>query len=345
MNDKQFNYKSSGVDIDSGNEAVKKIAALAKGTFGPKVLTGIGGFSGLFSFDKNAYQDPVLVSSTDGVGTKLLIAQKTDRHDSIGIDLLAMCVNDLICTGAEPLFFLDYIACGKLSVCRIEEIVKGMADGCRDAGCSLVGGETAEMPGMYKEGEYDLAGFAVGVVDRAKIITGKTMNEGDILIGLPSSGLHSNGYSLVRKVLFEKAGLELTSTCQGIDGCLGDELLRPTRIYVKVIKKIKDKFPLSGIAHITGGAFIEKIIRIVPDSLGIDISLDSWAVPKIFRLIEEEGSVLLMEMYRTFNMGIGMVLIISKDLKRDMMGFLFQAKEEAFVIGEVTKNAKEVRFI
>ncbi|MCH7505229.1 phosphoribosylformylglycinamidine cyclo-ligase, partial [PVC group bacterium] len=249
MNDKQFNYKSSGVDIDAGNEAVKKIAALAKGTFGPKVLTNIGGFSGLFSFDKNAYQDPVLVSSTDGVGTKLLIAQKMDCHNSIGIDLVAMCVNDLICTGAEPLFFLDYIACGKLSVCRIEEIVKGMADGCRDSGCSLMGGETAEMPGMYKEDEYDLAGFAVGVVDRAKIITGETIKEGDILIGLSSSGLHSNGYSLVRKVLLEKAGLDVTSTCQGIDGCLGDELLRPTRIYVKVIKKIKDKFPLFGIAH------------------------------------------------------------------------------------------------
>lgn len=330
-------YKSAGVDVEAGYEAVRLMRNDVRRTFRQEVLTDIGGFGGLFALDKSKYEEPVLVSGTDGVGTKLKIAFLLDRHDTIGVDAVAMCVNDIICGGAEPLFFLDYIALGKNKPEKVAQIVKGVADGCVMAGCALIGGETAEMPGFYPENEYDIAGFAVGIVDRKKIIDGKTIKEGDALIGLASSGLHSNGFSLVRKLLNlteEKAGEYI----EQFGMTLGDELLKPTRIYVKTILQLKDKFAIKGISNITGGGFIENIPRMIPEGLRVRINTGTWPVLPIFGLLQELAGISDDSIYNTFNMGIGMVIAADRDMVADIVKYLETLGEEAYVIGEIIKG-------
>lgn len=303
-----LSYRDAGVDIDAGNALVDRIKPLVAATRRPEVMAGLGGFGGLFHLGSR-YRDPVLVSGTDGVGTKLLLARQMARHDSIGIDLVAMCVNDILVCGAEPLFFLDYFACGKLEVEAAAEVVSGIAEGCRQAGCALIGGETAEMPGMYAPGEYDLAGFAVGAVERDALIDGSTIDEHCVLLGLPSSGPHSNGYSLIRRVL-ERSGANLDQVLDG--GTLGEALLAPTRIYVDAIQRLLGQVDLRGMAHITGGGLTENIVRVVPEGLGIEIDAASWATPAVFEWLAQEGNIEPAEMRRTFNMGIGFVLICAQ---------------------------------
>jgi phosphoribosylformylglycinamidine cyclo-ligase len=302
-------YRQAGVDIEAGNEFVRRITPLVRSTFRPEVLTDLGGFGGLFRFQADRYTDPVLVSGTDGVGTKLKIAFLMDKHDTVGIDLVAMCVNDVAVSGAEPLFFLDYLATGKLAVPKAEAIVRGITDGCRQAGCALIGGETAEMPSLYAEGEYDLAGFAVGVVDRPKIIDGRDIRPGDAVIGLASTGLHSNGYSLVRRVLFEEEKLTVESRLSDLDRPLGEVLLTPTRIYVKQLLTLATEFPVKGAAHITGGGLTENLPRVLPPGCGARLHRGSWPVPPICVLLRKIGRIDEQEMYRVFNMGIGLVLV------------------------------------
>jgi len=330
-------YKSAGVDIDAGNRFVQMIKPLVKATSRPEVLTDIGGFGGLFSLNAGKYEKPTLVASTDGVGTKLKIAFMADRHDTVGIDLVAMCVNDIVVQGAEPLFFLDYLATGKLSPEKAVEIVRGISDGCQQAGCALIGGETAEMPGMYGEGEYDLAGFTVGVVDNNKIIDGSTITVGDRVIGIASSGLHSNGYSLARKVCFELLGLSLDSTPEGLDKPLGEELLTPTRIYVKTVLNLLRDFNIKGMAHITGGGLVENLPRVLPKSCQAVIQKDSWDKPAIFKLLQAGGNIEEDEMYRTFNYGIGMAIVVPAQEADDIMVRLSGLKETAYLIGEIVK--------
>jgi len=330
-------YKDAGVDVEAGYEAVRLMKKDVKRTMRPEVLTDIGGFGGLFSLAKDKYEEPVLVSGTDGVGTKLKIAFLMDRHDTIGIDCVAMCVNDIVCGGAEPLFFLDYIALGKNIPEKVASIVKGIADGCVMAGCALIGGETAEMPSFYAADEYDVAGFAVGIVEKKKIIDGKKIKEGDVLIGLPSSGIHSNGYSLVRKLLNpdkEKLGRFVDK----LGTTLGEELLRPTRIYVRTILDLKEKYEIKGIAHITGGGFIENIPRILPEGLRARIKLGSWPVLPIFTMLRELGNIETVDMYNTFNMGIGMVLAVDRSIADDVLGYLEKLSEKSYIIGEVIKG-------
>jgi phosphoribosylformylglycinamidine cyclo-ligase len=334
---KMIDYKSAGVDVEAGYEAVKLMRNDVKRTFRPEVLTDIGGFGGLFALDKSKYEEPVLVSGTDGVGTKLKIAFLMDRHDTIGIDAVAMCVNDIICGGAEPLFFLDYIGLGKNRPEKVAQIVKGVAEGCILSGCSLVGGETAEMPGFYPESEYDIAGFAVGIVDRKKIIDGKDIREGDILIGLASSGLHSNGYSLVRRLLNPTAE-RLLEHVGKLGTTLGEELLKPTRIYVKTIMQLKDKFAIKGLSHITGGGFIENIPRMIPEGLRLKIKLGTWPVPPIFSLLQNIGELSDASIYNTFNMGIGMVMAVSPEISGNVVEYLETLGEKAYIIGEVIKG-------
>ena len=332
-----IDYKSSGVDVEAGYEAVRLMRGDVKRTFRPEVLTDIGGFGGLFALDKEKYEEPVLVSGTDGVGTKLKIAFMMDKHDTIGIDAVAMCVNDIVCGGAEPLFFLDYIALGKNRPEKVAQIVKGVAEGCIMSGCALIGGETAEMPGFYPENEYDVAGFAVGVVDRKKMIDGKTIKKGDKLIGLASSGLHSNGYSLVRKLL-NPTEEKLRGKIEGLGTSLGEELLKPTRIYVKSILSLKEKFQIKGISHITGGGFIENIPRMIPEGLRAEISLGAWPVPPVFELLREIGDIGVNSIYNTFNMGIGMVIAVAPDCAGDALKYLQTAGEKAYMIGEITEG-------
>jgi phosphoribosylformylglycinamidine cyclo-ligase len=327
-------YKDAGVDVEAGYESVRLMRNDVKRTFRPEVLTDIGGFGGLFALDKSKYEEPVLVSGTDGVGTKLKIAFLMDKHDTVGIDCVAMCVNDIICGGAEPLFFLDYIALGKNRPEKVAEIVKGVADGCVMSGCSLVGGETAEMPGFYPENEYDIAGFAVGIVDKSKIINGKSIKAGDSIIGLPSSGLHSNGYSLVRK-LMHPTEQKLSEHIQTIGTSLGEELLKPTRIFVKTILDIKDKFNIKGISNITGGGFIENIPRIIPEGLRVKINKGTWPVLPIFKLLQTMGDIKERDIYNTFNMGIGMVMVVDREISSDVVKYLKQHSEDAYIIGEV----------
>jgi len=334
---KMIDYKAAGVDVEAGYEAVRLMRVDVRRTFRPEVLTDIGGFGGLFSLDKNRYEEPVLVSGTDGVGTKLKIAFLMDRHDTVGIDAVAMCVNDIVCSGAEPLFFLDYIALGKNRPEKVAQIVKGVADGCVMAGCALIGGETAEMPGFYPEDEYDIAGFAVGVVERKKIIDGSRIREGDVLVGLASSGVHSNGYSLVRK-LFKLSKDNINMFVDELGTTLGEELLKPTKIYVKSILQAKEKFPLKGIAHITGGGFKENIPRMIPEGLRAKINLGSWPVPPIFNLLQKEGKLTAESIYNTFNMGIGMVIAIDRFYAEELVGQLESTGEKAYVIGEIIKG-------
>jgi len=328
-------YRDAGVDIDAGDEFVDRIKPLVRSTFRPEVLTDLGGFGGLFGFQAKKYQDPVLVSGTDGVGTKLKIAFMMNKHDTVGIDLVAMCVNDIAVSGAEPLFFLDYFATGKLSVDTAQQVVAGIAEGCRQAGCALIGGETAEMPSFYPEGEYDLAGFAVGAVDRPKIIDGKTIQPGDAVIGLASSGLHSNGYSLVRRIFFDQAKLTVTSRLLELDRPLGDVLLTPTRIYAKQILRLVEEFPIKGIAHITGGGITENLPRVFPDGIGARISRKAWPVPPVFAALARLGPVEREEMYRVFNMGIGLILVVPTAHAAGVMAKANELGDQAWQIGEI----------
>jgi len=330
-------YKDAGVDIDSGNSFVKMIKPMVKATYRPEVIADLGGFGGLFSLNSSKYRQPVLVSGTDGVGTKLKLAFMADKHDTVGIDLVAMCVNDIIVQGAEPLFFLDYLATGRLVPEKASEVVKGIAQGCSLAGCALIGGETAEMPGFYSEGEYDLAGFAVGVVERDNIIDGSSITVGNKLIGINSNGLHSNGYSLARKVLFDIMGLGINSPLPGLDCTVAEELLTPTRIYVKTVLNLIRDFRINGIAHITGGGLLENVPRILPNGCKAIIAKDSWAVPPIFPLLQQGGGIEEMEMFRTFNYGIGMVLVVPDNEAEEILIRLSGLSEQAFVIGEVAK--------
>jgi phosphoribosylformylglycinamidine cyclo-ligase len=341
LDKKKMTYRDAGVDIDAGNRFVQMIKPLVKATSRPEVLTDIGGFGGLFSLPTGRYEKPVLVSSTDGVGTKLKVAFLLDRHDTIGIDLVAMCVNDIIVQGAEPLFFLDYFATGKLSPEKAVEVIKGISAGCVQAGCALIGGETAEMPGLYADGEYDLAGFTVGVVDNHKIVDGSGITVGDKVIGIASSGLHSNGYSLARKVLFERMGLAVDATVDGLAGTIGEELLTPTRIYVKPILNLLRDFQIKGMAHITGGGLLENIPRVLARNCRALIDRDSWPKLPIFELLRQGGDIDETEMYRTFNNGIGMVLIVPAAEADEILIRLAGLKEQAWLIGEIGKCAED----
>lgn len=342
MNDKGLSYKDAGVDIDAANQSVEMIKKWVGMTKRPEVLANIGSFGGFFALDNSKYREPILVSGTDGVGTKLRISQLMGVHDSVGIDLVAMCVNDILVHGAEPLFFLDYIALGKLEPDLVEALVKGVSQGCLQAGCALIGGETAEMPGFYREDEYDLAGFAVGVVERSRLINGSTIKEGDLLIGLPSSGLHSNGFSLARKVLLEKAGLKLDSYVETLEKTLGEVLLTPTRIYVKTILALLEEVEINGMAHITGGGIGENLQRILPTGMGAVIDADVINTPAIFKLIEELGGVPREEMFRTFNMGIGFILAISPHHHDKALKCLRSKGETPIVIGRVSRENEGV---
>lgn len=335
-------YKDAGVDIDAGDLFVQKIKPYVKATFRPEVLTDIGGFGGLFALKK--YKDPVLVSGTDGVGTKLKIAFLTNRHDTVGIDLVAMCVNDIIVQGAEPLFFLDYFATGRLKPKEHSDIVKGIAAGCKQSGCALIGGETAEMPSFYTEDEYDLAGFAVGVVEKKKIINGSKIKPGDKLIGLASSGLHSNGYSLVRKALLEASGYTVNDVLPELGKPLGEVLLAPTRIYAKTILTLMKEFDLRGMAHITGGGITENTPRMLPKGATALIRKGTWDIPPIFTLIQKKAGVDDEEMYRDFNMGIGMVLAVPAKQAGAVMKKAKKLGEKAFLIGEIVKGKQIVKY-
>lgn len=334
-------YREAGVDVNAGYRAVELMKSHIRKTMRPEVLDEIGGFAGLFSLENISVKKPVLVSGTDGVGTKLKIAFAMDRHDTVGIDCVAMCANDVVCCGAQPLFFLDYIATGKLVPEKVEQIIKGVTEGCIQAGCALIGGETAEMPGFYPENEYDLAGFVVGIADRDRIITGKNIREGDRLIGLASSGIHSNGYSLVRKI-FPPVAETLARFEERFGKTLGEELLTPTRIYVKTILSLHEKYEIKGIAHITGGGFIENIPRMIPQSLGAAIYRGSWAVPAVFRLLQEAGDIPEHDMYNTFNMGIGMVLAVSPEEADEVVRSAESLGERAFVMGEIVKSGERI---
>ena len=330
-------YREAGVDIDAGDEFVDRIKPLVRSTFRPEVLADLGGFGGLFGLRAEKYKEPVLVSGTDGVGTKLKIAFMMDRHDTVGIDLVAMCVNDIAVSGAEPLFFLDYFATGKLSVPKAQDVVRGIAEGCRQAGCALIGGETAEMPSMYAEGEYDLAGFAVGVVDKSKIIDGKSIMPGDVLIGLASSGLHSNGYSLARRVFFDHAKLTPASQLPELDRPLGEVLLTPTRIYAKQVLSLIQECPIKGIAHITGGGITENLPRVFPKGVRARIDRQAWPMPPIFQVMSQLGRVEREEMYRVFNMGIGLILVVPSAAVDQVMARAVELGDRAFRIGEIVK--------
>ncbi|MCQ6561657.1 phosphoribosylformylglycinamidine cyclo-ligase [Paenibacillus mendelii] len=338
-------YKQAGVDIAAGNEAVERMKKHVKKTFRPEVLTDLGGFGGLFGLNKDKYEEPVLVSGTDGVGTKLKIAFAMDKHDTIGIDAVAMCVNDIIVQGAEPLFFLDYLACGKVVPEKIEAIVKGISDGCLQSGCALIGGETAEMPGMYGGDEYDIAGFTVGIVDKKNIIDGKTIAAGDAVIGLASSGIHSNGFSLVRRLLLEQAGYSLDEVLSALDGKkLGDVVLEPTRIYVKSVLELIKQVQVKGMAHITGGGFIENIPRVLPEGVNVEIEYGSWPIQPIFKLMQEKGSITNRDMFTTFNMGVGMVVVVPAEQAEEALRVARELGEEAYRIGTVTEGSRIVTF-
>lgn len=331
-------YKDAGVNIDTANEFVERIKPLIKTTARKEVLSGIGGFGGLFRFDTAKLKNPILVSSTDGVGTKLKIAQLMDKHDTIGIDLVAMSVNDVIVQGAEPLFFLDYLATGKIELEKSVQIVDGIVAGCKQSGCTLLGGETAEMPGFYPPGEYDLAGFCVGVVEQDKLIDGSTISINDRIIGLAASGLHSNGFSLARKVLLEKGKLSMHDTLPELGKSIGLELLEPTRIYVKSLLNIFKNFNVKGLVHITGGGFYDNIPRIIPDVCRAVITRNSWEIPPIFNVIQNIGDVEEKEMFRVFNMGIGMMMIASEKESQEIVERLTVLGEKAYLIGAVEKK-------
>src|SRR5512139_1135759 len=334
-----ISYKDAGVDIDAGDALVERIKPLAKRTMRPEVLAGIGGFGALIEISKK-YKEPVLVSGTDGVGTKLKLAFELNRHDTVGIDLVAMSVNDILVQGAEPLFFLDYFACGKLDVPAATEVIKGIAKGCEDSGCALIGGETAEMPGMYPVGEYDLAGFAVGVVEKSKIITGGDIKAGDVVLGLASNGAHSNGYSLVRKII-ERSKPDLNAKFDG-ERTLADCIMAPTRLYVKPMLALMQHVTVKGMAHITGGGITENVPRVLPASVVADIDSKTWQMPKLFDWLREGGNVAPQEMFRTFNCGIGMVVVVSQEEAAKAISQLKASGETVWQIGQIrARNGNE----
>ena len=331
-------YSRAGVDVEAGYEVVERIKKHVKRTERLGVMGAIGGFGGCFDLSQFDLKEPVLVSGTDGVGTKLMVAIQADKHDTIGIDCVAMCVNDIVAQGAEPLYFLDYIATGKNVPARLEQVVAGVAEGCVQAGAALIGGETAEMPGMYGEDDYDLAGFTVGIAEKRQMITGEKIQAGDVLVGLPSSGIHSNGYSLVRKVFFETNSFALDEKLPELSGKLSDEILTPTRIYVEAVLPLVKKELVNGIAHVTGGGFVENLPRMLPEKLACEIELGSWPVLQIFNALEKYGEIPEMEMYEIFNMGIGMVLAVAPEKLAELQADLKERNEATFVIGKVTEK-------
>ncbi|WP_132548848.1 phosphoribosylformylglycinamidine cyclo-ligase [Pectinatus cerevisiiphilus] len=335
-------YRDAGVDIDAGNYSVSLIKDSVKATYRPEVLGDLGGFGGLFALNTAKYKEPILVSGTDGVGTKLKLAFMFDKHDTIGQDAVAMCVNDVLVQGAEPLFFLDYLAVGKLEPEKVAAIVKGIANACKESGCSLIGGETAEMAGFYADGEYDIGGFTVGAVEKSKIITGKKVAPGDVLIGLPSTGLHSNGYSLVRKICFEHMGFKGNEYIQELGTELATELLKPTKLYPKSCLPLIANFDLHAMVHVTGGGFYDNIPRILPEKCGALIDASAWQMPAIFSLLQKWGNVAWTEMYRTFNMGIGMIIVAAaKDVEKIQKQLTAQ-NESSYVIGTIVSGDRNV---
>ena len=352
QNQEKFSYKDAGVDIDAGNSLIERIKPIAKRTMRPEVLSGLGGFGALFELS-NKYQQPVLVSGTDGVGTKLKLAMQLEKHDTVGIDLVAMCVNDLLVTGAEPLFFLDYYAAGKLEVDVAADVVKGIGAGCELAGCALVGGETAEMPGMYAKGDYDLAGFCVGVVEKQQIIDGSQVKAGDLLIAIESSGPHSNGFSLIRKIIDHSSAdlncsvdslLDRNPNSEASNGdarTLGDALLEPTTIYVKQVLSLIEKVPVKAMSHITGGGLLENIPRVLPSSISAEIDLSTWQLPPVFRWLQSAGNVDLEEMHRTFNCGAGMVICVDASHANEAITHLASQGLKAWQIGQLFNNGSD----
>lgn len=337
MSKKSTTYADSGVDIDAGDALVELIKPLAKGTKRDGSDTGLSGFGGFFDLKKTGYKDPLLVASTDGVGTKLKIANAVGRHDTIGIDLVAMCVNDIVVQGAEPLFFLDYFATGKLEVRQAHQVIKGIAEGCKQAGCALIGGETAEMPGIYKIGDYDLAGFSVGIVERKKVLPKPNIKTGDLLVGLSSSGVHSNGYSLVRHIV-DKGGFSYKDKPKGFKKSLGETLLEPTRIYVKLCLELMKISGVKGFAHITGGGITENLPRVLPKGTGAEIDCAGWKAPEIFKWISANGNVEKKEMLRTFNSGIGMIVVVDPKNIKAVKALLAKRKEPFNLIGKIKKG-------
>ena len=338
----RMTYRDAGVDIDAGNESVSLIKDAVRATYRSEVMGDLGGFGGLFALNTKDYKEPVLVSGTDGVGTKLRLAFLLNKHDTIGQDAVAMCVNDILVQGAEPLFFLDYLAVGKLEPMQVAEVITGVARACKESGCALIGGETAEMAGFYPIGEYDIAGFSVGVAERSKLITPARVKAGDVLLGLPSSGVHSNGYSLVRKIVFERKGFKGDEYIEELGQTIGEELLTPTRLYPRICLPLIREFDIHGMVHITGGGFYENIPRALPDHMGAEVNGAAWTIPPVFRLLQEWGNVDWTEMYRTFNMGIGMVLIVSSDEADRITAQLNAQNETVYHIGHVTEGAHEV---
>lgn len=328
-------YRQAGVDIDKGNAFIEGIKSIVASTQQRGVINEVGGFASFYSIDKNNYNNPILVSSTDGVGTKLAVAKRCNKHDTIGIDLVAMCVNDIVVSGAKPLYFLDYFAVGQLDLAVGTEVIKGIAEGCRQAKCALVGGETAEMPGLYRDGDYDLAGFVTGIVDRDDIIDGSDINVGNKIIGLASNGLHSNGFSLVRKICFNDLNLSVDDHVDGLDVTLGEELLKPTRIYAQPVLNVIKHFKINGMVHNTGGGFFDNIPRVLPNGCKAVINKSAWPIPPIFSFLAEKGDVSETEMYRTFNMGIGFLVIVSDRLLNDIMQQFTALGEKPYYIGEV----------
>ena len=340
-----ISYKKSGVDIYEAEKFVKMISPIVRTTFRKEVLTDIGLFAGLFKLDIRKYKEPVLVSGTDGVGTKLKIAFQADKHDTVGIDLVAMCVNDILTLGAEPLFFLDYFATGKLNAEKASKVIKGIVEGCRLSGCALIGGETAEMPGFYKKNEYDLSGFAVGVVNKSDIIHGKAINEGDVVIGVASSGLHSNGFSLVRKVLFDIGKIKIDQYVSELGCSIAEELLKPTEIYVKAYFTLKGKVKIKGMAHITGGGIPGNLPRILPKGKTSVIYKNSWEIHPIFQFIQKIGKITEVEMFKVFNMGIGYIFVVDAQDVKKALSLINNKGYRAYLIGEIVKGKGEIRII
>ena len=338
-------YKAAGVDIDAGNETVRRIRGLARGTFTTGVLSEIGSFGGLFRFDRDRYQDPVLVSSADGVGTKLKVAFMMGKHDTVGADLVNHCVNDILVQGAEPLFFLDYLATGRLSPDVAEQVITGVARACKENGCALIGGETAEMPGFYADGEYDIAGFIVGAVEKSKVIDGRAVVPGDVLIAVPSAGLHTNGYSLARRVFFDLAGWKPDTYVSELGTTIGEALLAPHRSYLNLVRPLIERDWVKGLAHITGGGLTENLPRTLPDGCAADIDLQAWTIPPIFQLLQKHGAIARDEMFRAFNMGVGLVIVCtSRDAERVINTLMRGGEPNAFRIGFVVSGERSVRY-
>ena len=335
---KSLTYADAGVDIDKADNLVDEIKKIAQQTSRSGVIGDIGGFGGLFSLNISNMESPVLVSSTDGVGTKLKVAFMMSKHDTIGIDLVAMCVNDIVVQGAKPLFFLDYLSMGRLKTKIATDVISGIGEGCRQAGCALIGGETAEMPGFYKDNEYDLAGFAVGIVENSKIIDGSGIRVGDKLIGISSSGLHSNGYSLVRKICFEILKLKIDTHIPELGKTLGEELLTPTRIYSQTIHSIIKDLPVFGLAHITGGGITDNVIRVIPEQCNVVMRKHSWDVPPVFTYLKQAGNISEREMMRTFNNGIGLIAVVHEKDSQEVLDRLIAMKEKAFIVGEIVER-------